>query len=77
MAKNLMPEVAKLLGVEIGEKFLVNYNGDIVGRCAIYEDGLCYLNKDGSKRAGFDDKLLGKIMRGVAEIVKLPWEPRK
>lgn len=77
MAKNLIQEVTKLLGVEIGEMFSVNYNGEIIGRCAIYEDGLCYLNADGSKRPGFDDRLLGKIMRGGAEIIKLPWEPNQ
>lgn len=77
MTKNLMLETVKLLGVEIGEMFSVNYNGEIIGICAIYEDGLCYLNKDGSKRPGFDDKLLGKIMRGGAEIIKLPWEPKE
>lgn len=77
MAKNLMPEIAKILEIEIGEMFSVNYNGEIIGRCAIYEDGLCYLNEDGSKRPGFDDRLLGKIMRGAAEIIKLPWEPKE
>ena len=29
MAKNLMPEVAKMLGVEYGEKFQVRYDDDI------------------------------------------------
>lgn len=77
MAKNLMPEVAKLLGVEIGEKFGVNYIGENIGRWAIYEDGLCRLNEDGSKIPCFDDRLLGQIMRGCVEIVKLPWEPHE
>lgn len=76
MSKNLIPEIAKLLGVEIGEKFMANDRGVNV-LCGIYEDGLCKLNHDGSKRPGFGDDLLGKILRGKSEIVKLPWEPKK
>ena len=76
MAKNLIPEIAKLLGVEIGEKFMANDRGVNV-LCGIYEDGLCKLNHDGSKRPGFGDDLLGKILRGKSEIVKLPWEPQE
>lgn len=77
MSKNLMPEVAKMLGVEIGEKFDVNYIREIIGRYAIYEDGLFLLNEDGSKRPIVDDRLLGQIMRGCVEIVKLPREPHE
>ena len=75
MTKNLMLQIAKLLGVEVGEKFRVNDSGVNI-LCGIYEDGLCKLNRDGSKRPGFGDDLLGKILRGKSEIVKLPWEPK-
>lgn len=76
MAKNLIPEIAKLLGVEVGEEFKVKgddeqtYRFDADGLKVIYS---C-LRK---KRGAFANAMLGSLLAGEEEIVKLPWKPKK
>ena len=66
MAKNLIPEIAKMLGVELGEKFKIK--GDV----GTYEFGLEGLWGD----YGTDAEALEAILCGSAEIAKLPWKPQ-
>ena len=65
-----MKEVAKILGVELGERF----------RLYGLIHPLYYLEEDGLKAVGqvgrFDD-VLGKIMCGYKHIVKIPWTPKE
>lgn len=74
MAKNLIPEIAKMLGVEIGEDFKIKgyteqtYRFDDDGLKVIYS----YLMKK-----TFANVMLGSLLAGKAEIVKLPWKPKK
>ena len=76
MAKNLIPEIAKLLGVEVGEEFKVKgddeqtYRFDADGLKVIYS---C-LRK---KRGAFANAMLGSLLAGEEEIVKIPWKPKK
>ena len=76
MAKNLIPEICKMLGVELGEEFKIKgYNG-VTYRFA--NDGLRLTHDDGSRK--FDttaNMALIDLLSGIAEIVKLPWKPRK
>ena len=86
MAKNLMPEVAKLLGVEMGEAFYIN---DHLGRrvCAysdnnlfkIGESALLHLNNtDGCFESTDRDHIIFvKLLAGLLTIEKLPWEPKQ
>lgn len=67
MAKNLMPNVCTMLGLELGEKFKIK--GDV----GTYEFGLEGLWGD----YGTDAEALEAILRGSAEIAKLPWKPKK
>lgn len=75
MAQNLMPEIAKLLGVEYGEKFKLRAVDS-----KICENALFYFDKDnGFIRLG-DSKeevynMLYDVVSGYYEVVKLPWEP--
>lgn len=70
MAKNLMQEVANLLGVEIGEEFrLDNPDNDKVFR--LTADGL--LNDDNI----LCTESLTYLLIGGCKIVKLPWEPKQ
>lgn len=85
MSKNLMPEIAKLLGVEMGEAFYIN---DHLGRRVYaYSDNnlfkigpaLLHLNNtdgcfEGSDR---DQIILVKLLAGLLTIEKLPWEPKE
>lgn len=85
MAKNFMPEIAKMLGVEMGETFYIN---DHLGRrvCAysdnnlfkIGESALLHLNNtDGCFESTDRDHIIFvKLLAGLLTIEKLPWEPK-
>ena len=69
MAKNLIPEIAKMLGVELGENFKIK--GD-EHTYSIKSDGL-----HSDQYAMEDDyAILLDLLRGEAEIIKLPWRPQ-
>ena len=78
MAKNLIPEIAKMLGVEIGEKFKIKCAGEscvargVHGKFFFKKDGL-YMNDDSDVTK---NEFLPFIFRGDFEIVKLPWKPK-
>lgn len=73
MAKNLIPEIAHMLGVEIGEEFKVVYK--------VGFEIICNFTKEGVFVEGCSDRynkeLLADIVCGKVEIVKLPWKPKK
>ena len=78
MSKNLIPEVANLLGVETGEKFMIRQNKYIFEDSTFMFDktnGLLQVLDDGN----FDDAnaVLYYVLSGKIEIVKLPWEPQE
>lgn len=77
MSKNLIPEVANLLGVETGEKFMIRQNKYIFEDSTFMFDktnGLLHVLDDGN----FDDAnaVLYYVLSGKVEITKLPWEPQ-
>lgn len=71
MANNLIPEICKMLGVELGEEFKIE--GD--NRTYWFDlDGLHfgeYVAEDE------DDAMLHDLLCGQVEIVKLPWKPKQ
>lgn len=76
MAKNLIPEIAKMLGVEIGEEFKVK--GDDATTYIFTDDGL-KLTYDGG--IGIveisSDAAFAALVNGKDEIVELPWKPKE
>lgn len=76
MAKNLIPEIAQMLGVEIGEDFKIKgygeriYRFDNSGLQLIYDNGVRNLNITANMA-------LSCLLSGDIEIVKLPWKPKK
>ena len=71
MAKNLIPEICKMLGVELGEEFKIE--GD---------NRTCWFDLDGLHSCEHvaedeDDAMLHDLLCGDIEIVKLPWKPKK
>lgn len=75
MAKNLIPKIAEMLGVGLGEEF------EIKGRKGVaYKFIIDELIVSGSNNAehGYTsaNMVLVSLVRGDAEIVKLPWKPR-
>ena len=73
MNKNLMPEVAKLLGVELGEKFIIE-NAEHNLQVVLVADGL-HVTKDDFLGSS-NSKLLQNVLCGLFEVKKLPWEPK-
>lgn len=80
MAKNYMQDVAKMLGVELGEEFMIeDADGYLIDPdfYSITKVGCFYRASDNSKNNGVGNgKLLG-ILQGQFKIRKLPWQPRK
>lgn len=74
MAKNQMEEIAKLLGVELGEKFIVK-NSERIEEVVLYKGGLLVCDDNGEET--YNPKLFTKILCGVYEIERKPWEPEE
>lgn len=73
MSKNLISEIAKLLGVEIGEKFIIE-NAEHNLQVVLVADGL-HVTKDDFLGSS-NSKLLQNVLCGLFEVKKLPWEPK-
>lgn len=71
MAKNLIPEICKMLGVELGEEFKVE------GDNRTYWFDLDGLHSGEYVAEDEDDAILHDLLCGKVEIVKLPWKPKK
>ena len=71
---NLMPEVAKMLGVELGEKFIIE-NAEHNLQVVLVADGL-HVTKDDFLGSS-NSKLLQNVLCGLFGVKKLPWEPRE
>lgn len=70
MSKNLIPEIAQMLGVELGEEFKVE------GDNRTYWFDLDGLHSGEYVAEDEDDAMLHDLLCGDAEIVKIPWTPK-
>lgn len=75
MAKNLLPEIAKMLGVELGEEFKIKGYDGLTYK--LTDNGLELTTVDGQKTKWFDNGALNSLLKGKMEIVKLPWKPKE
>ena len=75
MAKNLIPEIAKMLGVEVGEEFIIQ-NADRKETVVLAMDGFHVIQPNNvlSPDHGF---LLSKVLQGLYEVKIIPWEPKE
>lgn len=76
---NLIPEIAKMLGVEPGEEFKVRsiFGGSPNNK--IYHFGtkeLFYTHEKNQNKIK-DEYTLTELIKGDCEIIKLPWKPKK
>lgn len=71
MAKNYMADVAKLLGIELDEEFMVTEDDNIY---KLTKDGLKYKSDDGNWY--YVNDVFLNLLDGTLEIVKLPWQPK-
>ena len=74
MAKNFMPEIAKMLGVEVGEEFIIQ-NADRKETVVIAMDGF-HVIQPNNVLSPDHGKLLSKVLQGLYEVKKKPWEPK-
>lgn len=78
MSKNHMTEVAKILGVELGEAFnIVDDNGKYDSYYRITEENGIEVSDD---NADWDMAIAGALkwlLTGEARIIKLPWKPQE
>lgn len=75
MGKNLMPEVAALLGVNIGEEFIIE-NADRKETVVLAMDGFHVIQPNNV--VGPDHgKLLSKVLQGLYTVKKIPWDPQE
>ena len=78
MAKNLIPDIMKLLGLQMGELFHVVIDGVENKLVSFYfnDHELMYLaSSDNEPRLASDRTVIGLIYGGY-EVKKLPWEPK-
>ena len=74
MTKNLMPEVAALLGVEIGEEFIIE-NADRKETVVLALDGF-HVIQPNDVLGPDHGKLLSKVLQGLYEVKEKPWVPK-
>lgn len=80
MAKNLIPEIAKLLGVEVGEEFKIkDKHGEFVSdkTYKFSENALMYFHQDDNIYRIVSRTTLCSLLNGNYEVVKLPWKPKE
>lgn len=75
MAKNLIPEIAQMLGVELNEEFKIKGREGVIYKFIV--DGLIVSADDAEKVYTTAHMPLIRLVRGDIEIVKLPWKPKK
>lgn len=75
MAKNLIPEIAKMLGVELGEEFKIKGREGVIYKFIV--DGLIVSDDDAEKVYTTANMPLIGLVKGDIEVVKLPWKPKK
>lgn len=72
---NLIPKIAQMLGVEIGEEFQIKGYDGLTYK--LTDNGLELTTVDGQKTKWFDHGALNSLLKGKMEIVKLSWKPKK
>ena len=70
MNNNLIPAIAKMLGVEVGEEFIVKRSNSSAR--VNYFSSTQLLNKE----EGSAPAALVYLLNGTLEITKLPWKPK-
>lgn len=73
MAKNYMQDVARMLGVELGEEFKIK---DFEPVYKLTDYGLC-VKVDSVEWHEMSGDSFIQLIKGDYEIIKLPWQPKK
>lgn len=73
MSKNLIPQIAQMLGVEVGKKFKIKGNEGLTYR--FNDDELIFSDDNNSEIYTASSVTFTALLNGKYEIVKLPWKP--
>lgn len=76
MAKNLIPEIARMLGVELNEEFKIKGYDGLTYKFVNYGLKLSFQNDIGITAIPTNVALVN-LLNGNDEIIKLPWQPKK
>lgn len=76
MAKNLIPKIAQMLGVELGEEFKIKGYDGLAYQFVDYGLKLSFQNDIGMTAIPTNVALVN-LLNGNDEIIKLPWQPKK
>lgn len=75
MNKNLMPQIAEMLGLQLGEEFKVKDYDELTYRFT--NDGLELTHDSGIELAKISANVaFVDLVNGKDEIIKLPWKPK-
>lgn len=77
MSKNLIPEIAKMLGVELGEEFKVRsiFGGSPNNKIYHFGTKELFYTHEKNQNEIKDEYTLTELINGDCEIIKLPWKP--
>ncbi len=75
MAKNLIPEIARMLGVELGEEFKINLCPNVLFKFDM--SGVLVQEQGEASWHSANCGVLQELIYGSFEIIKLPWKPKK
>lgn len=79
MSKNLIPVIAEMLGVKLGEEFKIKghdgltYKFDDNGLRVTYDNGV---EMSAAIANTFANTFVSLLWEGKCEIIKLPWKPK-
>lgn len=76
MSKNLIPEIARMLGVELNEEFKIKGYDGLTYKFVNYGLKLSFQNDIGITAIPTNVALVN-LLNGNDEIVKLPWKPKE
>lgn len=76
MAKNLIPEIAHMLGVEMGEEFKLSAAGTTLPKIFKFNGHVLWSNSSDGEHGWFPTPAhsLLELIYGDFEIIKLPWK---
>lgn len=75
---NHMPEIAKMLGVELGEKFTFeDLDGEMMGIAVIEESGFKLLEYNINYTNSWFQYTLENLLTGKYTIKRKPWKPKE
>ena len=75
MSENLIPKIAELLGVEVGERFKIK-NSDKEETVVLAMDGF-HVIQPNDVLGPDHGELLSKVLQGLYEVKKIPWQPKE